>query len=805
MAEQVVMASKTSGQATAVSAPKRSAVAVAAAGRLSALSAASAATAGAKASTAAPGPRQAPVSSRDRPNPGAKAGGPTPEMFSVSVGDEVQSKAAVPSDGHSTGQDPGVQTAGRGPQMFSLSVDDEEALINSGLNEDELREYHEIEASFERFKARQNDVERNVAELLDRLNTRIHVPSSVASSECGDMTSMTSSEWDTESLGPTEDSLSMFGSLVGSRAGTPPRSPLGSPRELKPLHRFPGSSSSGATWPPQDWHTPQKASNDFGSLFGETSRPMSTGFSGTTASDRYGTNPLGGERGDLLSERSGGPCTVTSSMNKATFSPAPRLTSQLLAARSGSPMEDHVREVAPAPGADHAQSSSSIPLKAVESGTARPVLEEVPVAKQGAEDGNRFSAPVSLGGGGTLDEEEELQRWHGWTVVATTEGRLFFYNEQNQVSQWHQPAELQEVLGVWVEIPDPQADGEGEKRGSYWRNELLRISLWKDPRTTTNLFQAALDGNIFFMQLYLEADGQLDVVDPKGRSALHYACAGGATQSVLLLLQRKAEVDRCDEMGATPLIFACRYGYAPVVKVLLDANASVNLCGEGNSTPLHEAASMGQVDCLHLLLLSGANVALVNSDKETSVDVAAKKRHYTCVTLLRLHLQNPINQQNRALRADAAARLSGGTAPSVGASSSAVASRQTVSSGREPAAAVDAVPQEHLSHASAPPAVEATAVVEGPEQNDGGDAPSGDESSDLFTDAGDDKQDRRDGSQSPSTSKSSERSPIGVGLMQSLSRFFGGSRRRSSQADLGKANAYMFNRETQRWEIAEDD
>ena len=70
--------------------------------------------------------------------------------------------------------------------------------------------------------------------------------------------------------------------------------------------------------------------------------------------------------------------------------------------------------------------------------------------------------------------------------------------------------------------------------------------------------QAALDGNLFFLQLYTEVGGFLDAVhelrgfvariwfrtspmlfpevDSKGRTALHYNCAGGSAQARLCCL-----------------------------------------------------------------------------------------------------------------------------------------------------------------------------------------------------------------------------------------------------------------------------
>ncbi|CAE8650645.1 unnamed protein product, partial [Polarella glacialis] len=532
------------------------------------------------------------------------------------------------------------------------------------LTAEELREYEEIEANFQRFRSRQSEVERNVAELLSRLNTRINIPSSVASSDCGDLTSLASSEWDTESLGPTEDGLSILGSRMGSRAGTPPLgSPCTSPREhMTPLQR----AAASKAWPPgYEWRGSSGGASSSGGVPGHTAERKSGD----------GTRPSGSECGDLGSRRNG----LSKNLVDA---PTPRLTSQLLAQAAGLPPEAKFQqdlepslsasqqaklqqdlepslsasqqaklqqdlelslsasqqvEVLPCVedriGARDEASGPEAPSES--SGPGRPADEQMfqltPEEEEKRQQQHRLSQQYhqqqqeqelhkqrqlqqqqqqqleehldlqhqqqqpqqqqqqqqqphqqhqqlvqrhledsdsrlpQFGSPGVCDETEalgnqayadaedaELQRWQGWTVVATPEGRLFFHNEARQLSQWHQPLELQPILGDWVEAIDESQPS----RPSFWRNELLRLSLWKDPQQTTNIFQAALDGNLFFMQLYAEVEGHLDVVDPRGRSALHYACAGGATQSALFLLQRRAEVDRRDETMATPLIFA---------------------------------------------------------------------------------------------------------------------------------------------------------------------------------------------------------------------------------------------------------
>lgn len=103
------------------------------------------------------------------------------------------------------------------------------------LSPEEQQDYDEIEEQFRRFRQRQSEVAQSAAQLLERLNARtIHVPSSVASSECGDLSSIASSEWDAESIWSEQGSA--FASCVASPAGTPPlvespRESLRSPRQ----------------------------------------------------------------------------------------------------------------------------------------------------------------------------------------------------------------------------------------------------------------------------------------------------------------------------------------------------------------------------------------------------------------------------------------------------------------------------------------------------------------------------------------------------------------------------------------------
>eukprot|EP00927_Polykrikos_kofoidii_P079685 TRINITY_DN76488_c0_g1_i1.p1 TRINITY_DN76488_c0_g1~~TRINITY_DN76488_c0_g1_i1.p1 ORF type:complete len:755 (+),score=133.15 TRINITY_DN76488_c0_g1_i1:78-2267(+) len=234
--------------------------------------------------------------------------------------------------------------------------------------------------------------------------------------------------------------------------------------------------------------------------------------------------------------------------------------------------------------------------------------------------------------------------WCGWNIQTSRDGRLFYHHAESRTSQWHAPSELSHVLGEWELVSSQPGDARGgldvSEASSYWRNELLGVSAWKDPRHTTNLFQAALDGNLFFLQLYTEVGGYLDAVDAKGRAALHYNCAGGSMQAVLYLLQSRASMDMPDLAGSTPLHWACRYGHTPIVRILLENRADPDVQNTLGDTSMHEAAALGHIQPLHWLILAKANPLLRNREMKTPAEVAERSQATEAEALLREQERN---------------------------------------------------------------------------------------------------------------------------------------------------------------------
>lgn len=220
--------------------------------------------------------------------------------------------------------------------------------------------------------------------------------------------------------------------------------------------------------------------------------------------------------------------------------------------------------------------------------------------------------------------------WKGWTAVADSQGSLFYFHTITKQSVWQAPEELEDVLGKWEKVEDAN-----EPSGTYWHNSLLEASVWRDPSTVTNVFQASMDNNVVFLQLYCDVQGDLDAADAKRRRPLHYSCASGSRESCQLLVSSGATLDVTDMNRATPLLFASRYGYASICRLLIDARASVNARNALGETCLHEAAQLGQFDCVVLLLLVKADSQAKDNKNLRPVDVARMNNHEETVGILK--------------------------------------------------------------------------------------------------------------------------------------------------------------------------
>jgi len=224
--------------------------------------------------------------------------------------------------------------------------------------------------------------------------------------------------------------------------------------------------------------------------------------------------------------------------------------------------------------------------------------------------------------------------WHGWIAQATRDGYVFYHHAASNTSQWQMPPELSSVFGEWKSYRDQSGT-------MYWYNDMLKSSSWSDPRQSISVWMAAIEGNEFFLNLYLHSGGDLNVHDVDGRTALHMSCAHGMDKVTAVLLQGNASVNALDSTGGTPLHLACRHGHGSAVRMLLEWNSNPNCSNALGETPLHEAAYAGIVDSLHWLVLARANPHDRNCDRRTPAEVAALRGAVDAAILLQRHERHP--------------------------------------------------------------------------------------------------------------------------------------------------------------------
>eukprot|EP00727_Mastigamoeba_balamuthi_P012208 m51a1_g761 hypothetical protein (228) ;mRNA; r:555311-556321 len=159
--------------------------------------------------------------------------------------------------------------------------------------------------------------------------------------------------------------------------------------------------------------------------------------------------------------------------------------------------------------------------------------------------------------------------------------------------------------------------------------ELLRYLLGRgaaaqpsDESGWTPLMSASSAGRAAAVRV-LAFDSSVDVnaVNERGCTALHYACSKGHAEAASLLLQKGARVAVKDSTGMTPLHRAVSGGPA-IVELLLSNGASVDARNKSGETALHIAAQMRNIDTAVALLKHGASMDVEDEDGKTPIALA---------------------------------------------------------------------------------------------------------------------------------------------------------------------------------------
>ena len=133
-------------------------------------------------------------------------------------------------------------------------------------------------------------------------------------------------------------------------------------------------------------------------------------------------------------------------------------------------------------------------------------------------------------------------------------------------------------------------------------------SAWAGAEGDSKLADAVKDGDRAAAIALLQNHADVNVPEPDGTTALHWAARQDDSEMVDRLIKAGANVKAANRYGVTPLYLACVNGSAAVIAKLLDAGADPNGATTEGETPLMTVARTGNVDAAKVLLGAGADV-----------------------------------------------------------------------------------------------------------------------------------------------------------------------------------------------------
>ena len=149
------------------------------------------------------------------------------------------------------------------------------------------------------------------------------------------------------------------------------------------------------------------------------------------------------------------------------------------------------------------------------------------------------------------------------------------------------------------------------------------------------LIEAVRAGDGAAIRALLQQRVDVNVPEPDGTTALHWAAHRGDLSAVDLLLGAGANVTAANLFGITPLSLAVENGSRAVVDRLLKRGAAPNTRVKGGETALMSAARAGRTDAVRALVEAGADVNAREATRgQTALMWAAAEGHADIVLYL---------------------------------------------------------------------------------------------------------------------------------------------------------------------------
>lgn len=161
-----------------------------------------------------------------------------------------------------------------------------------------------------------------------------------------------------------------------------------------------------------------------------------------------------------------------------------------------------------------------------------------------------------------------------------------------------------------------------EYLSSFHKTEQDLIK-WRDPKGRSLLHIAAKRGNLKIINSLIKKGLDLDAVDSKGNTAIHYSILQGDNNEIIrAFINAGANLDIKDKQGESALSLAVGFSDSEIVHDMLKSGANPNTQNNSGYTPMHGA----------LLIMGGSKVIQHFVDAKADLNIK-NKEGYTPLNL----------------------------------------------------------------------------------------------------------------------------------------------------------------------------
>lgn len=152
-----------------------------------------------------------------------------------------------------------------------------------------------------------------------------------------------------------------------------------------------------------------------------------------------------------------------------------------------------------------------------------------------------------------------------------------------------------------------------------------QIEMYGYSPSEQGFFDAAKNGDIKVLGLFMEANAFVNLKDELRRTPVYYAAENGQDKAVQFLLLYGADINVRDEYMKSPLMAAIEAKSYSTAKILLDVNANVQISDENGRTPLHYAVIYRQPEIAEAITNKFCDVDSPDNDGNTPLFYAFNK------------------------------------------------------------------------------------------------------------------------------------------------------------------------------------